>query len=155
MGILYKPSKARFMPDTQPWTWRVATSIARKHLSEIVTRVQDPRSYCVLTRHGKPVAAIVPMKSLTRIHDLEDIEDIATGKTYPTKFRFGKNTHWCTTQKEAAEQVLKTQMDRKTEREVLKNAGLEPIPGGELVMDVDVATPVKRRWVWPWTRKSD
>jgi antitoxin (DNA-binding transcriptional repressor) of toxin-antitoxin stability system len=82
------------MSTTAPWTHRIATSKARTHLSEIVTRVQDPRSYCVLTRHGKALAAIVPMSGLQRIHDLEDIEDIASGKSYPMKFHFGKGNQF-------------------------------------------------------------
>jgi len=129
-----------------PWTHRLATTSARKHLSEIVTRVQDPRSYCVLTRHGKPMAAIVPMSALTRIHDLEDIEDVAKHGHRPAKFLFG--TGGARSNAEAAEAVLKLQMDRKVEREVLANAGLEPIPGGELVGEVERA--VRRRWCWFW-----
>ena len=132
------------MPTPAPWSHRLPTTAARKHLSEIVTRVQDPRSYCVLTRHGKPMAAIVPMSSLKRIHDLEDIEDVALHGHRPVKFRFG--TGGWSSNAEAAEAVLKLQMDRKVEREVLANAGLEPIPGGELVMDVE--KKVRRKWWW-------
>lgn len=132
------------MPAPPPWTHRLPTTAARKHLSEIVTRVQDPRSFCVLTRHGKPMAAIVPMSALKRIQDLEDIEDVALHGHRPAKFRFGMGG--ARSNAEAAEAVLKLQMDRKVEREVLANAGLEPIPGGELVGEV--AKEVKRKWWW-------
>ena len=38
--------------------------------------------------------------------------------------------------------MLKIQMDLRAEREVLKNAGLEPVPGGELMMAAKVRTAV-------------
>jgi hypothetical protein len=48
-------------------------------------------------------------------------------------------------------------MDRRTEREVLKKAGLEPVPGGELVEEMEVVREVeadrqvrRRRWWWFW-----
>lgn len=134
------------MPVPPPWTHRLATTAARKHLSEIVTRVQDPRSYCVLTRHGKPMAAIVPMSALNRIHDLEDIEDVVQHGKRPAKFWFG--TGGARSNAEAAEAVLKLQMDRKVEREVLANAGMEPVPGGELLGEVE--TPAPRGWLRRW-----
>lgn len=139
------------MTSPAPWSDRLPTTTARKKLSDIVTRVQDPRSFCVLTRHGKAMAAIVPMSSLKRIHDLEDIEDVAKHGHQPAKFHFG--TGGWRSNAEAAEAVLKLQMDRKTEREVLANAGLEPVPGGELVLETEKVVP-KKRWVWSWWKKG-
>jgi len=127
---------------------RVSTTTARDHLSEIVTRVQDPRAYCILTRHGKPVAAIVSMAELKRIWSDQDIEDVASGRKTPVKFIFGRGGH--ATNAEAAEAILKVQMDRRMEREVLARAGKDPVPGGEVALEMGVArAPVKRRgWFW-------
>ena len=116
-----------------PSSIRMATSAARNHLSDIITRVQDPRSYCVLTKHGKAVAAIVSMAELHRIWEQQDIEDVVVNRQRPAKFRFGTGGHM--TNHEAAEAIQKVQMDRRMEREVLHAAGLEPIPGGELTVE--------------------
>lgn len=139
---------ARKAPMSQPYMHRLPTTVARKHLSEIVTRVQDPRSFCVLTRHGKALAAIVPMSSLQRIFDLEEIEHVPQHGHRPSKFHFDTGD-WATNQ-EAAEAILKIQLDRKTEREVLARAGLDPIPGGELITDFEVQAPAPRRG---WLRR--
>ena len=43
----------------------------RQDLSEVVTRVQYERERVVIARHGKAVAAIVSMKDLERLLQLE------------------------------------------------------------------------------------
>jgi phosphoribosylaminoimidazole carboxylase (NCAIR synthetase) len=105
----------------------------------------------VLTRHGKAVAAVVSMAELRRLHKLHDAEDISDHGHRPVTFTLGKELHM--TNAEAAEHVLRVQMDRLTEREVLKKAGLEPVPGGELTEEMEVvrepARQRRRRW-WFW-----
>lgn len=128
---------------------RVSTTTARDHLSEIITRVQDPRAYCILTRHGKPVAAIVSMAELRRIWSDQDVKDVVSGRKTPVKFIFGRGSH--ATNAEAAEAILKVQMDRRMEREVLARAGKAPVPGGEVALEAEVARPRKRRW---WVRRA-
>jgi len=61
------------------------------------------------------------------------------------------------TNAEAAEHVQRVQLDRRIERKVLKKAGLEPVPGGELTEGMEVVREValeserkrRRRW-WFW-----
>lgn len=133
-----------------PKTHRIATTEARDQLPTIVHFVQDPRATCILTRHGKDVAAIISMAELRRIYKQQDIEEITEHGHRPAKFTFGKEMHL--TNAEAAEHVQRVQMDRLTEREVLKKAGLEPVPGGELVEEMEVVREVgrKRRWWFFW-----
>ena len=149
-GVSYKPGQARgaafpFRTGTRPM--RVSTTTARDHLSEIITRVQDPRAYCILTRHGKPVAAIVSVAEMKRIWSDQDIEDVASGKKTPAKFIFGRGSH--ATNAEAAQAILKVQMDRRMEREVLARAGKDPVPGGEVEVEAEVA-----RSRWQWVRRA-
>lgn len=129
-----------------PNVLRLPTTQARDRLPEIIAHVQDPRRTCVLLRHGKPVAAVVSLEEVRRLHDIEDIEDVSKRGKYPMRMRFGYGDH--ATQQEAAEAVLKLQYDRLTEREVLRNAGHEPVPGGELVMEGFVPVPKGRLIQW-------
>ncbi len=136
----------------------IPTSQARDRLPWIIHQVQDPRAYCVLTRHGKSVAAIVSMAELKRIWKSQEIEDVSSGRLQPCYLHFGKGGH--NTNAEAAEAIQQMQLDRFMEREVLRTAGLEPVPGGELQAVVEVAP--KRRWGWlrragawvRWTKPS-
>ena len=86
---------------THPVPLRLPSSVARSRLSEIITRVQDPRAFVVLTRHDKPVAAVVSMAELHRIWSSQDIEDVVAHGKSPVMFRLGKTG--CLTQREAAE----------------------------------------------------
>ena len=130
----------------------IPTSQARDRLAEIIIKVQDPRSFCVLTRHGKPVAGIVSMAELNRIWKQEDMDDLIAGTYRPSSFHFGNRGHL--TNAEAAEAIQKVQLDRRMEREVLAKAGLKTIPGGELEVTArEVKAPVpeapRRKW-WRW-----
>ena len=143
------------MPEMtrQPASMRLSTTAARDRLSEIITRVQDPRAYCVLTRHGRPVAAVVSMAELNRIWKQQDMEDIADDRRRPGFFTFGRGGHL--TNAEAAEAIQEVQLTRRMEREVLKRAGLEPVLGGEIAVTETVAQTVparRRRWWWRWWR---
>jgi len=118
-----------------PAAFCISTSRARDRLSAIITAVQDPRAFCVLTRHGHAVAAIVSMAELDRIVESQDIEDVVKHGQRPVKFIYGKGLDARTNQ-EAAEEIRRAQMDRLTEREVLAQAGLEPVPGGEVAVEM-------------------
>ena len=113
----------------------LSTSAARERLAHIITTVQDPRSFCMLTRHGKPVAAVVSIAELKRIWEQQDIEDLVQHGRQPSRFMLGTQGHL--TNREAAEAIQKVQMDRRMEREVLEAAGLQTIPGGEIVAETD------------------
>lgn len=130
------------------------TSAARAKLSEIVTLVQDPRRCVVLTRHGKPVAAVVSMTELGRIWKQQDIEDLVRHGVTPSTVRFGKTEMGAATEHEAAETIQKIQLDRRMEREMLRNQGMAPIPGGEVAAEMPVAVdpPKRRRWWRRWKK---
>lgn len=130
-----------------PLPFRIPTSAARDALPGIVTRVQDPRACCILTRYNKPVAAVVSMAELRRIWTQQDMEDIIHNGKRPAMFRFGRGGLY-RTNAEAAEAIQQIQLDRRTEREVLMAASLDPVPGGELIAEVEA--PVKRRWWRFW-----
>lgn len=141
---------------------RISTSRARDRLAQIVARVQDPRSYCVLTRHGKPVAAIVSMPELERIWSQQRVEDFVEEGWRPVTFAVGKGFFESgKTQQEVAEELQQVQMDRAMERAILQKAGLTPIPGGEIETALELGSgdqdtgaelggpPPRRRW-WRW-----
>ncbi|HVA33626.1 MAG TPA: type II toxin-antitoxin system prevent-host-death family antitoxin [Candidatus Baltobacteraceae bacterium] len=48
----------------------------REHGSDIVNRVAFGGEEVVLTRRGKPVAALVSLAALAALHRLEDAEDV-------------------------------------------------------------------------------
>lgn len=138
-----------------PKSFRIPTSEARDKFAAIIHYVQDPRAACILTRHGRDVAAIVSMADLKRIDNQYDVEEITKHGHRPVKFTVGTHGFW--TNAEAADHIQKLQMDRRIEREVLAKAGLEPVPGGELTEEVVVVPEVeaepevkRRRWWWFW-----
>ncbi len=130
------------------------TSEARDRLAEILTFVQDPRRTLILTRYGREVGAIVSMAELERIWNRERMDRVAAGKSRPWLVQFTKDDRWMT-DAEAADAVQKLQLTRKIERETLARVGLEPLPGGELIEEVEVVPEVeagpevkRRRWWW-------
>lgn len=131
----------------------IPVSEARTHLGQLVTRAQDPRAVIVLTRHGRPVAALVSMPEVERIWDLGD--DARTGWRHvlagmrgwwhrrPTVpgMEPGPDGNYVTA-REAAIQVRKIQMSRAEERRILKAGGIEGVEGGE------VAGEQRKGWFW-------
>ncbi|WP_367998686.1 type II toxin-antitoxin system Phd/YefM family antitoxin [Shimia thalassica] len=55
-------------------------SEARAHLGQLCTRAQDPRQPIILTRHGKPIAALVSMAEVQRIweHEVKSLHCMLT-----------------------------------------------------------------------------
>ena len=56
----------------------ISTKEARGQLSTVVSRAAFAKERIILTRHGKPVAAVVPIEDLEFLEQLEeriDIED--------------------------------------------------------------------------------
>lgn len=62
------------MSDTADHT--VSATEARDKLSEILSHTQYAGDRTVLTRHGKPVAALVSMRDLEALQALEDATDV-------------------------------------------------------------------------------
>jgi prevent-host-death family protein len=56
---------------------RLSTSQLREELSEALNRVAYRGERIVLRRHGKDVAALVPMDDLARLEEMEDRADNA------------------------------------------------------------------------------
>ncbi|WP_186827128.1 type II toxin-antitoxin system prevent-host-death family antitoxin [Shimia ponticola] len=75
------------MTLTIPRPKRVSTTQARDQLSHLISHVQHPDAYIVLTRHERPEAALVSMDMLKRIWSQEDIDAIIDGKREPGFFR--------------------------------------------------------------------
>ncbi len=55
----------------------IPTTALREHGSEIVNRVAYGDEELVLTRRGKPIAALVSLEALEALHRLEDAQDVA------------------------------------------------------------------------------
>ena len=65
---------------------KITTADARKKFSNIINRVAFGNESFVLTRRGEPIAALVSMKELKLLQDLEDqidIEDAWKAKNEP------------------------------------------------------------------------
>lgn len=54
----------------------VSATEARENLSEILSRTQYSDERTILTRHGKPVAALVSIRDLEAMQTLEDAMDV-------------------------------------------------------------------------------
>lgn len=55
----------------------IPTTELREHSAEIVNRVAYGDEELVLTRRGKPIAALVSLAALEALHRLEDARDVA------------------------------------------------------------------------------
>lgn len=65
---------------------KITTADARKKFSNIINRVAFGNESFVLTRRGEPIAALVSMKELMLLQELEDqidIDDAWKAKTEP------------------------------------------------------------------------
>lgn len=124
-----------------------STTQASPLLTELVERVQDPRDYVVLTRHGRAVAALVSMEELERIWDWQRAGRGAL--SVPKGFVVAPDGQLMS-ERDAAEAVRKVQMDRKAERDALARAGLRPVAGGELSAETEVRVPLWQRIIAFW-----
>jgi len=65
---------------------KITTADARQKFSDIINRVAFGDDSFILTRRGKPIAALVSIKELELLHKLEDkldIEDAWQAKSEP------------------------------------------------------------------------
>ncbi len=58
---------------------------ARTEFAELINRAAYGKERIILSRHGKSVAAIVPMESLKALEALEKLEDAADRKTLASR----------------------------------------------------------------------
>ncbi|MEL6959268.1 MAG: hypothetical protein AAGL89_09995 [Pseudomonadota bacterium] len=136
---------------------RLKLTEARPRLGEAIAHVQDPNEYCVLLRHGKPVAAIIGMTALKM---LWRVEDDATGRVMhplydmfgkPGPYRFGYEIGLdgkVVRAEEAARQMHRVQMTRAEERRILQAGGLEEVEGGELRAEDEAELGGEKRGWW-------
>ncbi|NNF23180.1 MAG: type II toxin-antitoxin system Phd/YefM family antitoxin [Rhodobacteraceae bacterium] len=114
----------------------MSTSELRAHLSQAILRVQDPRDYIVITRSGRPVAAMISMKELRRLWDYQDHDDRSplhpvTGR--PESNVIGIPAGYTRTEEgalvtpsEAAEEMRRRIEMRQAEERVLRLGGIDP-----------------------------
>jgi prevent-host-death family protein len=132
-------------------TYRYPMHEARERLAEIVLKTQDPSAAVLLTRYGTPVAAVVSMEELRRIRAEEEVAAEARSNFLGRWLVRGMENAGFRTPHEAAAHVRQVQMDRKAERAVLQIAGMRPVEGGELAVEVEVAEPpARKRWFRLW-----
>lgn len=132
---------------------RLSVSEVRARLGDVLMHVQNPNDYVVICRYGKPVAGVVSMAGLQRIWDIEDEQTVGkirhplfpVGHHVGAKVTTGRDGKTIT-HREAALQLRTLQLERADERRILREGGLEPVAGGELVEERVVA--VKRWWWW-------
>jgi prevent-host-death family protein len=55
-------------------------SEARDHLGEVVAKVEHAHERTILTRHGRPVAAVVSIEDLRALEVAEDEADLAAAR---------------------------------------------------------------------------
>ena len=55
-------------------------SEARDHLGELVAKVEHAQERAILTRHGRPVAAVVSIEDLRALEAVEDEADLAAAR---------------------------------------------------------------------------
>lgn len=58
----------------------IGVTEARDQLGELVNRAAYSDERIVLTRHGRPVAALVPIAILQELEDAEDAADLAAAR---------------------------------------------------------------------------
>lgn len=58
----------------------MSISAARDRLGEVVAKVEHAHERVVLTRHGRPVAAVVSIEDLRRLETAEDEADLAAAR---------------------------------------------------------------------------
>ncbi len=78
----------------------VSTGDARKNLAEILNRVAYGKERVILTRHGRQVAAIVPMEDLdllTRLRQAVQRRDVSDALSEQER---GDSTSWSALKKE-------------------------------------------------------
>jgi prevent-host-death family protein len=68
------------------------TGEARDRFSEVVNEAAFGAHRVVLTRHGKTVAAVVPMSDLELLNELERLIDVEEARKALIEAKEGKNT---------------------------------------------------------------
>jgi prevent-host-death family protein len=79
---------------------RVSTSDARRDFADALNRVSYTHERIVLHRHGKDVAALVPMEDLELLRALEDQIDLDAARAALAEARKKGTKSWAALKKE-------------------------------------------------------
>src|SRR4051812_32481047 len=80
---LFRPEKPRFIRQTltNPFMTRtVSISEAKSHLSEMVGRMMYAGDHIIIERHGKSVAAMIPIEDYAEFEKAKRERQAASGK---------------------------------------------------------------------------
>ena len=77
-----------------PLTRNHSTKEARGRLSEIINRAAFGKERIVLTRHGKSVAAVVPIEDLELLEKLEDKIDLEDARAALAESKKAGTVSW-------------------------------------------------------------
>ncbi len=73
---------------------RIPTVKARDEFSDLVNRVAYGKERVVLTRRGKPLAAVVPLEDVELLERLEDRIDLDEARAALAEARDGGTVSW-------------------------------------------------------------
>lgn len=65
----------------------ISTANAKNQFSEVMNRAAFGKERIVLTRHGKPMAALVSVEDLAKLEDLENQADLAEARKALKNFK--------------------------------------------------------------------
>lgn len=79
------------MPDMSKLAYQqVSTANLRAHCTDTVNRAAYGHERVILSRRGKPVAAVVPIEDLERLEAMEDAEDNRAADEMERALKSGK-----------------------------------------------------------------
>ena len=79
----------------------ITTEVAQDRFPEILDTAITSKERVVLTRQGKPVAAVVPIEDLERLEAIEDRLDVEAARGALREAETGGTTPWEEVKKEA------------------------------------------------------
>ena len=78
----------------------ITTAVARKNFSDLINRVAYGKDRVLLTRHNRPVAAVVPIEDIELIEEVEDREDLKAARAAMRDLRRHGTVPWTRIKKE-------------------------------------------------------
>jgi len=71
---------------------KISTADARKRFADVINKVAYSKEPFILTRRGKPLAALISIEDLMLLQDLEDRLDIEDA--WKARVELGENIPW-------------------------------------------------------------
>ncbi len=75
LNLMYKRSKVDTLDETA-----VTVKELKSHLGDFLGRVQFGGEQLVVTKNGKPAAALISLETLALLRRLEDLDDLAAAR---------------------------------------------------------------------------